>query len=146
MLIVTGDGTVTGFGLANPTLAGERDEVRQMLQCQPANCPRPGPAIVADKGFAGDDLEKFLAGPELDLTPVRPARKREGPGDRPELAAPARGGDHLDPQAPARPGTPRRAGTRRAAGPRRPAPARAERRHLAQLEHRRTGQPLAHRI
>jgi hypothetical protein len=77
MLIVTGDGTVTGFGLANPTLAGERDEVRQMLQCQPANCPRPGPAIVADKGFAGDDLEKFLAGPELDLTPVRPARKNE---------------------------------------------------------------------
>jgi Transposase DDE domain len=77
MLIVTCDGTVTGFGLANPKLAGERDEVRQMLQGQPANCPRPGTAIVADKGFAGDDFEKFLAGPDMDLTLVRPARKNE---------------------------------------------------------------------
>jgi len=32
---------------------------------------------VADKGFAGADFEEFLAGPELDLTLVRPARKDE---------------------------------------------------------------------
>ncbi len=61
MLIVTCDGTVTGFALANPKLTGEREEVRQMLECQPANCPRPGTAIVADKGFAGEDFESFLA-------------------------------------------------------------------------------------
>jgi hypothetical protein len=77
MLIATPDGTVTGFGLANPKLTGERDEVRQMLQCQPANCPRPGTTIVADKGFAGADFEEFLTGPDLDLTLVRPARKNE---------------------------------------------------------------------
>jgi hypothetical protein len=77
MLIVTCDGTVTGFGLANPKLAGEREEVRQMLEDQPANRPRPGTAIVADKGFAGDDFEEFLAGPDLDLTLIRPARKNE---------------------------------------------------------------------
>jgi Transposase DDE domain len=75
MLICTCEGTVTGFGLANPKLTGERDEVRQMLQRQPANRPAPGTVIVADKGFAGDDFEEHLAGPELGLTLVRPARK-----------------------------------------------------------------------
>jgi hypothetical protein len=77
MLIVTCDGTVTGFGLANPKLAGERDEARQILEAQPASRPRPGTAIVADKGFAGDEFEDFLASPQLDLTLIRPARKDE---------------------------------------------------------------------
>ena len=77
MLIVTCDGTVTGFALANPKLAGEREETAQMLAAQPANQPRPGTVIVADKGFAGDDFEKFLAGLGLDL--IRPARKDEKP-------------------------------------------------------------------
>jgi hypothetical protein len=77
MLIVTADGTVTGFGLANPKLAGEREQTRQMLEQQPASRPRPGTVIVADKGFAGDDFEDFLASPELGLTLVRPARKDE---------------------------------------------------------------------
>jgi hypothetical protein len=36
MLIVTVDGTVTGFGLANPKLRGEREQTRQMLTGQPA--------------------------------------------------------------------------------------------------------------
>jgi hypothetical protein len=77
MLIVTCDGTVTGFGLANPKLAGERDEAQRMLEDQPASRPRPGTAVVADKGFAGDDFEDFLASPELGLTLIRPARKDE---------------------------------------------------------------------
>jgi hypothetical protein len=75
MLIVTCDGTVTGFGLANPKLAGEREECQQMLTAQPANQPRPGTTMVADKGFSGDDFEEFLTGLGLDL--VRPARKDE---------------------------------------------------------------------
>ncbi len=77
MLIVTCDGTVTGFGLANPKLTGERDEARQMLADQPANRPAPGTVIVAGKGFSGDDFEEFLAGDDLQLTLVRPARKDE---------------------------------------------------------------------
>jgi hypothetical protein len=77
MLIVTCDGTVTGFALANPKMAGEREETAQMLAAQPANRPRPGTVIVADKGFAGEDFEKFLAGLGLDL--IRPARKDEKP-------------------------------------------------------------------
>src|ERR1035441_1513063 len=75
MLVVTAEGTVTGFGLANPKLMGEREETWQMLSAQPANRPRRGTAIVADKGFAGDDFEELLAGLGLDL--VRPARKDE---------------------------------------------------------------------
>ncbi len=84
-------------------------------------------------------------GPGPDPGPPGP-QEREGPGDLPELAAPAGGGDHLDPQAPARPGTPRRKGTRRAMDAHHPAPPGAERRHLAQLEHRRTGQAIPDRV
>jgi hypothetical protein len=79
MLLVTADGTVTGFSLANPKLVGERDQVTTMLTAQPANRPHPRSAIVADKGFAGSDFEDFLAGPDLALTLVRPARKDEKP-------------------------------------------------------------------
>ncbi len=43
MLICTCDGTVTGFGLANPKLHGEREAARQMLADQPANRPAPVP-------------------------------------------------------------------------------------------------------
>ena len=47
--------------------------------------PRPhewGTAIVADKGFTGDDFEEFLAG--LDLALIRPARKDDkNPGHFP---------------------------------------------------------------
>jgi hypothetical protein len=42
---------VTGFGLANPKLTGERDQARQMLKDQPANRPPPGTAIVTDKAW-----------------------------------------------------------------------------------------------
>ena len=77
MLICTCEGTVTGFCLANPKLAGERDQARQMLQRQPANRPAPGTAIVTDKGLSGEDTEAFFASPGLRLTLIRPARNDE---------------------------------------------------------------------
>ena len=77
LLICTCDGTVTGFAVANPKLAGERETARTMLENQPADRPAPGTALVADKGFSGDDFEEFLAGQELGLTLIRPARKNE---------------------------------------------------------------------
>jgi hypothetical protein len=80
LLIATCDGTVTGFALANPKLHGEREAARVMLEKQPANRPAPGTALVADKGFAGQDFEEFLAGDGLELTLVRPARKNEDTG------------------------------------------------------------------
>jgi hypothetical protein len=49
MLICTAEGTVTGFGLANPKLLGEREAVRQLLAAQPANRPPAGSAIVTTR-------------------------------------------------------------------------------------------------
>ena len=79
MLICTCEGTVTGFGLANPKLAGERDQARQMLRTRPANRPAPGTVIVTDKGMADEGTEEFFASPGLNLTLIRPARKDEPP-------------------------------------------------------------------
>jgi hypothetical protein len=73
MLITTADGTVTGFGLANPKLLGEREETRQLLTHQAANRPAPGTAVVTDKGLSGEDTEQYFA--DLGLTLIRPARK-----------------------------------------------------------------------
>jgi hypothetical protein len=77
LLICTCDGTVTGFGLANPKLYGEREQARQVLEHQPANRPAPGTAVVTDKGLSGQETEAFFASPDLNLTVIRPARKDE---------------------------------------------------------------------
>ncbi len=62
--------SVTGFALANPKLAGEREQARAILQRQPANRPVPGTAVVTDKGLAGEDIEAFFAGPDPSLVSV----------------------------------------------------------------------------
>jgi hypothetical protein len=77
LLICTCDGTVTGFGLANPKLYGEREQARQILERQPANRPAPGTAVVTDKGLSGRETEEFFASDHLRLMLVRPARKDE---------------------------------------------------------------------
>ena len=77
LLICTCDGTVTGFGLANPKLFGEREQARQMLKDQPANRPAPGTAVVTDKGLSGQETEAFFASGDLGLALIRPARKDE---------------------------------------------------------------------
>jgi len=77
MLICTCEGTVTGFGLANPKLVGEREQARTMLRDQPPNRPAPGTAVVTDKGLSGEGTEEFFASPGLNLTLIRPARKDE---------------------------------------------------------------------
>lgn len=78
MLITTPDGVVTGFGLVNPKLVGEREAVRGMLD-RAGNTPARGTTIVCDKGFAGRDFEAALAAKQLTI--VRPARTNEP--DRP---------------------------------------------------------------
>ena len=75
LLVCTPEGTVTGFGLANPKLVGEREAVLGMLGGVAANRPAPGTLLVGDKGFAGHDFQVALAGLELAL--VRPARADE---------------------------------------------------------------------
>ena len=79
LLICTCEGTVTGFSLANPKLAGEREQARTMLEREPANRPRPGTAIVTDKGLSGEGTGEFFASPGLGLDLIRPARKDESP-------------------------------------------------------------------
>ena len=73
-------------------------------------------------------------------------QRRARSWDLPQLAAPARGGDHLDAEAPARPGRPRRPRARRPVGPRRAAPAGPQHRDLAQLADRRPNQALPARL
>jgi hypothetical protein len=75
LLVTTPDGTVTGFGLANPKLVGEREAVVAMLGGVPANRPAPGTLLVGDKGFAGRAFQTALAGLELGI--LRPARTDE---------------------------------------------------------------------
>ena len=75
LLVVTVDGTVTGFGLANPKLLGEREAVRQLLAAQPGSRPPAGSVVVTDKGLSGEPTEAFFAGLGLHL--VRPARTDE---------------------------------------------------------------------
>ena len=75
LLVCTPEGTVTGFGLANPKLVGERQAVVGLLDQVPANRPAPGTLLVGDKGFAGHDFQAALASLELAL--VRPARTDE---------------------------------------------------------------------
>jgi hypothetical protein len=75
LLLTTADGTVTGFGLANPKLFGEREQTRQILTSQPANRPAAGTAVVTDKGLSGKDSEQVFT--DLDLLLIRPARRDE---------------------------------------------------------------------
>jgi hypothetical protein len=128
LLICTCEGTVTGFCLANPKLAGERDQARTMLERQPANRPAPGTAIVTDKGLAGEDTEEFFASPGLELTLIRPARKDE---KTPRYYFPNWLRQRIEAiiwtLKPTRPRTPRRPRPRRALGPHRPGEAPADR-------------------
>jgi hypothetical protein len=75
LLVCTPEGTVTGVGLANPKLVGERQAVVGMLGGVVANRPAPGTLLVADKGLAGRQVQAFLVSMGLSL--VRPARADE---------------------------------------------------------------------
>ena len=86
MLFCTAEGTVTGFGLANPKLVGEREAVRQLLVSQPANRPPAGSAVVPTR--------VWLEQPPSGSSPTWAADDPPGPHRRTptsalsELAAP----------------------------------------------------------
>jgi hypothetical protein len=82
LLVCTPEGTVTGFGLANPKLVGEREHARLLLGGQPASRPPAGSTVVTDKGLSGQTTEGLFA--ELGLCLLRPARTDEpDPGSSP---------------------------------------------------------------
>ncbi len=56
LLICTCDGTVTGFGLANPKLFGEREQARQMLEHQLDAASSP--SQNAEEHDGGRDLQR----------------------------------------------------------------------------------------
>jgi hypothetical protein len=74
LLLVTCEGTTTGFGLANPKLVGERQALLRLLEL-PANRPAADTALVSDKGLASHRVQAALADQHLLL--VRPARTDE---------------------------------------------------------------------
>jgi hypothetical protein len=71
-LLCAADGMPIRFELF-PANLGERDGARQMLQ----GLNLHGYTVLADKGFAGDEFEQFMA--SLDATFRRPDRKNETP-------------------------------------------------------------------
>jgi hypothetical protein len=62
LLITTPEGTVTGLGLADPKLVGEREQAQLLLAARPANRPPEGSAVVTDKGLAGAQSRAALTG------------------------------------------------------------------------------------
>lgn len=71
-LLCATDGTPIGFELA-PANAPEREVAKELLE----RLPLAGHVIVADKGFAGEDFESFVA--EQGARLLRPDRKDEQP-------------------------------------------------------------------
>ena len=68
-LICARDGTPIGFELA-PANAPEREVAKELLE----RLPLAGHVLVADKGFAGEDFERFVA--EQRATPAAPRPQR----------------------------------------------------------------------
>ena len=73
-LLTTPDGAVVAWCLADPKI-GDREVAQAMLERVPT---RPGLLIIADKGYAGRDFERFVCD-ELRATLVRPDRRDERP-------------------------------------------------------------------
>ena len=122
LLLTTPDGTVTGFGLANPKQLGERQAVVAMLGGW-----RPTGRHLARCWWATRALPAATSRPPWPSWSLawcaRPAPT--SPMWRlPQLAATADRGDHLDPQAPAGSGPSRRPHPGRAVGAGGAAPAR----------------------
>jgi len=69
-LLCAADGTPVAFELA-PANASEREVAREMLQ----RVPLQGYTVIADKGFAGEEFERFMA--SRGCTFLRPDRRDE---------------------------------------------------------------------
>ncbi len=75
-LVTTAEGMPITWCLASPKI-GEREVVEALLR-RDHHLVRAGQVILADKGFAGRDFERFIA-QELRCHLVRPDRKDEKP-------------------------------------------------------------------
>ncbi|CAN5917785.1 IS982 family transposase [soil metagenome] len=76
-LVTTPAGLPIAFALANPKI-DEREVARDLFDVDPALLgSRPGQTILADKGYASAEFERYLT--EHGATLIRPARKGEQP-------------------------------------------------------------------
>jgi hypothetical protein len=74
-LVCTPAGMPIMWALASPKL-GEREVLAAMMEAEAGVLAgRQGILLISDKGFAGKDIERFLAEQGIEL--LRPARKRE---------------------------------------------------------------------
>ena len=85
LIICTCDETVTGFGLANPRLYGEREQAKQMLQDQPANRPLAAETVTQ---IAAADHGQIGAAPQAGRLLI-PTRSLPDRFDIPHPLAPA---------------------------------------------------------
>jgi hypothetical protein len=87
-LICTPAGLPITFALTNPK-TDEREVARDMLETEPdLLARRPGQTLIADKGYASAEFERFLAGHGARL--LRPAFKNERPRPGARLLKPLR--------------------------------------------------------
>jgi hypothetical protein len=87
-IVCTPAGLPITFALASPK-ADEREVLRDLLEIEPELlASRPGQVILADKGYAGKELETFLN--EAGATLIRPAKSNETPRPGAGLLKPLR--------------------------------------------------------
>ena len=143
-LVTTAEGMPVTWCLANPKI-GEREMMTALLE-RGHHLVHQGQVILADKGFAGKEFEAFVA-ERLSAHPVRPDRKDE-PVRHGKTARVRQWIEAVidTPQRPAQPRTTRRQNPGRGLRPHRATTPRPRRRHLAQLDHRRTDQTITDRL
>ena len=135
-LLATAEGMPVAWCRASPEL-GEREAAQELLErASEDRTLRRGTIVRADKGLAGRDIERFIAG-ELGVLLARPDRRDES---KRRLGSPGGMRQWIEPVY----GTPKdqlsleHHGARtpeRGARPHRPATARPRRRNLAQPDH-----------
>jgi Transposase DDE domain len=87
-LVCTPAGLPVTFALTNPKI-DEREVARDLFEIDPdLLATRPGQTILADKGYASAEFERFLA--DHGATLIRPARRGEKPRPGAALLRPLR--------------------------------------------------------
>ncbi|HZM57019.1 MAG TPA: transposase [Acidimicrobiales bacterium] len=146
-LVCTPCGVPVTFALANPKV-DEREVARDLFEIDPDLLGhRPGPVILAGKGYVRPEFEGFLA--TRDAQPIRPARKGAAPRLGARFLKPLRAPDRVgqrNPQRPARTGTTRRAHPPRCRDPGAAATARPDCCQLAQPPQSTARPAFTHRL
>jgi hypothetical protein len=139
-LLATPEGMPVAWCLADPKI-GEREVAAELLaHARQSGALRQAMIVLADKGLAGRQMERYAADPDRCAARPPGPQRRTAPLWQPGRDAPMDRSHLRHPQRPAGPGTPRRPHPSRGLHPHRPAPAGPGRLHLEQLAHQPTRQ------